>query len=849
LFLVLLTALLGVEVAVPHTRAARTTNAPRIDGLLDDGVWRLAQPSGSFRQTAPLDGHPSSEPTTFRVLYDDEALYVGLDLIQTRTPIVERLTRRDQDSESEWITVRIDTRGEGKTALLFGVNVSGVLVDAVITDPDDWNTDWDENFEARAERTPTGWSAELRIPFRALRFDHKLPVQSWGFQATRYIAQNQESDAWSYVSREVANPLTRFGRLDGLEALKAPGRFELRPFAAGEVRRLDATDQTSAHGSSGNWSAGLDLKWHITQDLILDGAVMPDFGQVEADQVILNLTNYETFLPEKRPLFLEGTDMLAFPLPVFYSRRIGFVPTNPTLRNDVMQMLVNAPRPAPIYGAAKVVGRLDENWAIGTVTAFTGRNEVVVQDLSSGGTSNVVVAAPTLSNVLRIKREWGAFGRLGAILTGNTTLEAKGGYPTLPDPSTGNLTQLCPSGATIAVGGRCFRDSYVAGVDGLWRSPSGDYVASGALLASLVHAGPPSTQLDGTSVGSGARSMGAWARVAKEGGKNILASVTYSGAGRTLDYNDMGFMQRQNIHDVVASVAYRTLTPGLLTLTTSSGLQVAQRRSLGGLDLGQIYELNTRLRLRSYWLVILAANAAPPRFDDRELGTGAALERGGYRGSRFELSTDPKRAVFVSLSGQAQAIQRDAYAYTGQLTVTLSPMARFTASLIPQITWFGGEYRSTSQTIPSSSVASGPEHVFGKLSAVSLGATLTASYTFAPRLSLQTYAQAFLAAGHFDALRAVVPPMGARVRIADLAAAPSPAMLPSGPDFAEAALNLNVVLRWEFHLGSTLFLVYSRSQLPPIGNVVAPAMLQPSALGTRASADVILLKLSYWWAT
>src|SRR5262249_45250197 len=161
---------------------------------------------------------------------------------------------------------------------------------------------------------------EIRIPLRVLRFDAGLPVQSWGFQATRFIAQRQEWDLWSYYPRDVATPVPYYGRLDDLRDLNGGGPLELRPFVLRFGRRRQTVTEMLASGYDGGGSAGLDLKLHLGPDLTLDGAVNPDFAQVEADQVILNLTNYETFLPEKRPLFLEGAEAFSFPIQVFYSR-------------------------------------------------------------------------------------------------------------------------------------------------------------------------------------------------------------------------------------------------------------------------------------------------------------------------------------------------------------------------------------------------------------------------------------------------------------------------------------------------------------------------------------------------
>jgi Domain of unknown function (DUF5916)/Carbohydrate family 9 binding domain-like len=847
LLLPLTTLVLALAPASLHVRAVKTVTPPTIDGRLDDAAWKAAEISDSFTQSYPTDGAAPSEHTTIRVLYDADAVYVGVDCEQLHAPILERLTRRDRDSESEWIGIQLDPRNEGKVAFTFGVNVAGVLVDALVT-PLDWNTDWDENWEARAAKTAQGWSAEFRIPFRVLRFDTTQSTQTWTFQVLRYIAQKQETDQWSYVPRDLGNPLSHLGHLDDLRDLKKGSSLELRPFVTGQGRRLEATDQTSGTGYSAAWSAGLDLKWHVAQDLTLDAAAYPDFAQVEADQVILNLTNYETFLPEKRPLFLEGTDVFAFPLQVFYSRRIGFAPTLPTLLTNnsngmATETLVNVPAPATIYGAAKLVGRVGSDWTVGALSAVTGRNEVAVQDVATGSRSDRLVAPLTAYNALRLRRELGGSGHIGLIATGSTTFETAGDYPS---SGAGTGTELCPSGTTPPTGSRCFRDSYVVGADALWRSPSGDYVANGAFIESIIHGGPAAVQLDGTSIGAGAHAPGGWVRVAKDGGKHFIASASYTGAGRTLDYNDLGFMPRQNLHEVDASLGYRTLEPGVLTIETSSAFAVAERRSLTGLDLGQTFELNTRFKLKSFWTAFIAADVAPSRFDDREVGTGLALERAGYLGAQLDLGTDPKRLVVVGLSTQAQAIQHDAQAFSAQASITLSPVPQFDISLAPLVTWSSGEPRYAGV---ATNAAGGSTPTFGKLDASSVGATLRANYTFAPRLSLQAYAQAFLAAGNFTDLRAPATPPNGRVRLSDIAAAPAPQAPPTtNPDFEQAALNLNIVLRWEYRLGSTFFLVYSRSQVPEIASVVEPVALQPRSLGTRASADVILAKLSYWWA-
>ena len=828
---------------VPHLAAVHTARPPLIDGRLDDPVWQAAPPTDAFTQQYPFDGSKPSERTQLRVLYDEDALYVSFDCDQINTPLVEKLTRRDRDSESEWVWVHIDSRNEGKSAYMFAVNISGSIADGQIIDQTTFSWEWDENWEGKALHRAGGWSVEIKIPIRVLRFDGSQPVQSWGFQAGRFIAQRQETLIWAYFPRDVATPLAFLGRLDDLRGLKGGGALELVPFGVGYARRQDASEGVmAASGFKLAGSAGLNLKWHLANDVTLDAAFNPDFAQVEADQVILNLTNFETFLPEKRPFFLEGIDAFSFPLQVFYSRRIGAAPLAPTVPGGSMP--ADVPSPATIYGAGKVVGRLGPAWSLGALSAITAENRVAVTSMS-GTTSTVIAAPPTAFNVLRLKRELGGAGHVGIIGTGSTTLDNASG----------------------------FRDAYLGGLDGRWRSHSADYVVSGAFIQSYIRGGPDIPQPDGTIIGPGATSPGGWARVAKEGGKHLLWSAEYTGAGRKLDYNDVGYMARQNLHLLKASLGWRVLDPGTYTVEKSAAFEVTQNRNLSGLDLGQLYELNGRLRLRNFSTVMLAADFAPARFDDREvfacpipdpacIGNGTALQRARYFGGRFELATDPRGLLYATLANQTQIIGAGTYATSAQGSVIVHALRQLDIELLPQLTWSAGEYRYARQSV----VANTDPFYFGKLTANSVSATLRASYTFTPQLTLQAYGQAFLAIGHFDDMVSITrtdaaTALDGKVRLTDLAnpaiampVQPPPAVQPPTPDFKDAAINVNVVFRWEYRLGSTIYFVYTHSQIPtvPVPTMMGfpnPTTLDPNAFRHGGTSDVFLLKFSSWWAS
>jgi hypothetical protein len=388
----------------PHARATRTQEAPILDGLLSDDAWAHALTESGFTQKFPNERTASTEPTTFRVLYDNDAIYIGIDCTQRTVPVVHRLTRRDRNVEADRVTIAIDTRGSGTSAFEFGVNASGVLTDSLRFNDTEIDTDWDEAWDARVTDTDHGWSAEIRIPLRILRFDEGA-THAWGLQVRRYISLLQETDEWSFIPRAGAGEVSRYGHLDGVEQLHPKRSVELRPFVLGRVDRRDPGTETLGSGTTPNVSAGVDLKWHARQDLTLDASINPDFAQVEADRLVFNLTNEEVLLPEKRPFFLEGRDLFATPLPLVYTRRIGRIaPPPPTLRDS--ESLVDPTAPASLFGAQKLTGSLGNRVSVGALSALAARNDVRVEG-PSGTRSRRPVEPLTAFSALRLRREFG----------------------------------------------------------------------------------------------------------------------------------------------------------------------------------------------------------------------------------------------------------------------------------------------------------------------------------------------------------------------------------------------------------------------------------------------------------
>jgi len=830
-----------VSNASPHLVATKTTAAPVLDGRLDDGIWELAASSNGFRQKFPHDGAAPSETTTVRVLYDDTAVYVGIDCPQREAPIVPRLTRRDRNAESDWISINLDTRADGKTAVEFLVNASGVLVDGARSNDVDYSVDWDENWEAQTWIGEAGWSAELRIPLRILRFA-RADVQSWGFQVRRYVSARQETDEWAYIPRSDAAEVSRYGRLDGLEHLKPSSVLELRPSALVRVRSRAATTDTVGTGTDVRPSAGLDLKWHPTQDLTVDATFNPDFAQVEADQVVLNLSTFEVFKPEKRPFFLEGADLVAprLNLPLVYTKRIGRAPDLPQLRG--VEKLVDLPEPSPIYGATKLTGRLSERLSVGTLSALTGRNDVDVQ-LDGGARQSRLIEPLTSYNVLRLKRDVGDNAHIGLLATATSRGEDTGAYaPSLDHPG----MVVCPNqtradgtteALTVARGSRCFHDAYVIGVDARLRH--GDWITTGQIVATAIEHGPTRTVVDGTRIGAGDVAPASDFYVGKEGGKHFVTWTWFGNAARKVDFNDLGFMWRQNVRYVLTGMEYRTLDPWWETLETHHGFEVNAADNLSGLRVIRDASAYTIWKLASFWESRLAVGVHAQRFDDREVGDGTALERDTSEWARFRLLSDPRARVAFMAAGQYTWV-RAGFAASADATVTWRVLPQLDIELSPQASVSGGEPRYATDGSVSGA------HLYGPLEAKNVSATLRATYTFLPRLSLMTYAQMFLASGHYGALSAA--PAGGTDQVVRLSQLTKATETGGNPDFQQGAMNVNASLRWEYRLGSLLSFVYARAQAPAVTlGATENGSIDLRSIGRAPAVDLFYVKMSYFW--
>jgi hypothetical protein len=824
-----------------------------IDGKLDDPVWQLAVPSSIFRQKVPNDGAPATETTTLRVLYDDTAVYVAFDCPQAHVPVMQRLTRRDRWVEADAVIFDLGTRGDHKSSFEFAVNASGVLYDAIRYNDTDYSQDWDENWDAATNVTEHGWTAEFRIPMRILRFPTR-PVQSWDLQASRWISALQEGDDWAYYPRTVGGEVSHYGRLDDLEGLEARTPLEFRPFIVGRLRRRDPAVGQLASGTDVWGSAGVDFKWHPTAELTLDATVNPDFAQVEADQVVLNLSTAPTYYPEKRPFFLEGIDALSTPFQLLYTRRIGRVAPIPVLRTDQTnnELLVDVPEPATIYGAAKLTGRISEHWSVATVQAVTAPSDVQVQ-LADGSRVSRRLDPLTSFNAVRLKRDLGDNAHVALMATAVTHAEDTERYPLLlpsanyPPPVTAlcpipvQLTPLQQTTLTVPPNGRCTNDAYVGSVDWKWRSADGDWAITGQVAGTVLENGPVRPVADGTRIHPGDVGWGAYTEVRKDGGKHWVGGAFADVESRAFAIDDLGYNTRANQITSVWDFERRDLDPFGPFLEHHIILHYSETFDFAGTRVSQPFYFFEIAKLKNFWFVNANLHYRSDRFDDREVGDGTALERRARVGTEFEVDTNPTKPVMGSVYQNVDVVP-DALDMSGNAGASFKVLPQWDLDLLPTWQWSFGEPRFATYGGPG-------QYLFGKLDGRSIGATLRTTYTFMPRLTLQAYAQLFLASGHYsDISQFQSNAAGPRPLVHVTSLTPYGGALQRNPDFEQGVLNINVVLRWEYMLGSILYVVYTRAQVPTtvLGSTDV-GTLNLGAVGRAPTSDAVLVKLSYWW--
>jgi len=830
----------------PALIAVRTDKPPDIDGKLDDAPWQNARVETSFTQNFPDEAKSPTENTELRVLYDDDAIYIAIRCFDSHPDqIVGRLTRRDRDIDSDKVTVDISSKNDKASAYHFQVNAAGVQLDGIRFNDTDMGTDWDGRWYSATTRDDQGWTAEMKIPLVTLRYNGD--VSSFGFQVRRYLLRRGEIDEWSFVPRTAKGEVSYYGTIDGITGLHAKRLAEALLYVSG--RSTFRNNQGSFDGTDPSGNIGADLKLGITPALTLDGTINPDFGTVEADQIVLNLSTIETYLPEKRPFFLEGADLFATRFNLFYSRRVGATPPSSTLSGSAVQ---TDPQPdGRIWGALKLTGLIGDRTSIGALDAVTSREDVTIARTPGAASEKLLVEPLSNFTVLRLRREFGTNSSIGMLGTAVNRLEPTGAAA----PQMGDLCPVPYSTAFVTlkppvpINGRCTNDAYTGGLDTTLRTADGEWGFGAQVIGSLIENGPDREIPDGTVVRSGSKGVGMMSEAGRYGGENWLFKVGYSNASPELQINDAGFLDQANFHDGYASLTWRTTKPTEHLLNAAVELWMEHRRDWELMDnLSTDPHVDATVQLANLWTLSALFSPYYPRWvENRETQDGARTQRIGGTYANFDIKTDPNKPVVLELTGALDKRLRG-WAWKGTVMLSLRPVPALELDVIPNGNWTYGAPRFIGVDAPDG-MPDGPRtYYFADLDSKEIDVTLRATYAFTRTLSLQAYLQPFFASGHYSRVTAAnatgVNPLLTLDSFHD-------ATLPSGvtsTDFRDGEVNVNLFVRWEYMPLSALWLVYTRNQQQaPYDPMEGPGKIRFDRFSGGPTTDVILLKLSYLW--
>jgi len=841
-----------------RARAVRRSGPIAIDGRLDDATWTAATKYSGFIQRFPKDAAAPTVETRFAVVYDDEAMFVGVWADDPHPELVRALlTRRDADAPADAITIAFDSYHDRRTAYAFQLNAAGVQRDMLLFDDSAQDDTWDAVWTGKVAMTAAGWTAEYRIPLSQLRFA-SADVQEWGFQVVRTLGRNGEQDSWSPWPRTAPQVVSKFGVIDGIEHLRSTSRLEILPYVTGGFQRIPVDDGDPLNKQFG-WrrNIGLDLKYGLGPAFTLSATLNPDFGQVEADPSNVNLSANELFFAEKRTFFLEGSDLFKLPIGngdnplegAFYSRRIGAAPPEPDDHD-----FLKAPQSTTIYGAAKLTGKTPSGWSVGVLDAVTGKEsaEVVFDDVRS----TPVVAPLTNYAIARIKRDLGE-GKtsIGVSATAvNRELEGTGLEKSRHD-------QAYTSGVQLQH--RWADDAWIANVNllGSWVHGTQEAIADTQKNArhyfqrpdaSDVHVDLTRTSLSGLAARWTIGQMGD----TKHWRYGLGGDVRTPG----LELNDAGFQQRADRIAPYATLQYRENTPSKYLLTWGSFVNVSSTENFEPRLLETALEYNVNGQLANYWEVSTGGGVTRTRWSTDALRGGRTLRVDPSIWNYFVMNTDKRRSVWFFLNGYGS---RNATSGFLDGLIELSATIQARSNLDVSVGSSAYARSDPLQYIDEAADLDGQSHfVFGRIHQTQASMTLRVNWTFSPHLALQAYAQPFIASGRFDELKDVNDP-GAR------AYADRFAVLGSGdyqlsdgtyhvmrngqsyrfdqPDFNFRQLRSTVVLRWEYLPGSNVFAIWSHGRTSDTlddGRFRFGRDL--GDLGSAASENIVMIKANYW---
>jgi hypothetical protein len=823
---------------------------PRIDGRLDDSAWTEGVWAGDYTQQLPVEGAPPSQPTELKILYDDRNIYFAIRVHDDPAQVHRNPGRRD-DITGDIVGICFDSYNDKRTGFEFDLTAGGGKIDLILGNGEfEWDTSWDAVWDGKVAQNDSGWTAEVRVPLSQLRFGPQ-DEQVWGMHAWRWIDRNQEEDQWQLIPRQNTGRLYQFGELHGIRGLPKPLRLELLPHVVGNLRSGPLVPDSSDLSGS----MGLDAKLGLTTNFTLDGTVNPDFGQVEADPSVVNLTAYETFYEEKRPFFLEGRKILSFEIEdadqLFYTRRIGHAPSrDPSLEGaDVLSM----PEMTTILTALKVTGKTAGGLSTGLLQSLT--QQETAQISAPPGTADVVVEPFASYTVARLHKDWnrGNTG-LGGMLTSTHRWISDSALAFLP-------TQATTGGLDFV---RYFANrAWVLEASGFLSRLSGDREAIRALQTNAVHyyQRPDATHLGVDSSATSLFGHGGSVRFGRSGQGRLRLNGHFLWYSPGLDFNDLGYLRQADDLSNQVFLGWDESVPRAIFRSYALRLSREDHWDFGGLHTRAKTAAEASGQLANKWQAQLGL-AYEDRVDTRMLRGGPALRWHDFYTASGVLGTDPSQHVQASVHSE-YSWARDDDSRSGYLQgdVGVRPSSRL--SLAGAVRYEG--LRDNLQYAATASTDAGTRWVLARLEQETWSFTLRLNLAVTPDLTVQYYGSPFISMGHFTAYKRATDPLAEAnadryhlfgtgeiaydpdantYEVTEAGGGPSYSF--PNPDFSFRQFRSNLVVRWEWKPGSSLYVVWSQGRTGSVPSWDPSLGSNWKALWQTRPDNVFLVKLSYW---
>lgn len=840
----------------------RTDMEIRIDGVDDEDAWNVVDWGSNFTQTSPYAGEAPSQQTAFKILYDDNNLYILVRAYDDQPELIERrLTRRDQN-EGDWISIGIDSYNDNLTAFNFGVSAAGVQRDLITTNDDNRDDSWNAVYYTKVQIDDKGWIAEFRIPLSQIRFSEQHE-QHWGFQVSRYIFRQQEDTHWVFIPRDVDGWVSNWGEINGIYDIKPKLEIEIIPYIVTKIDRYEAEEGNPfATGKNESVSMGIDGKVSISNDFTLNFTINPDFGQVEADPSEVNLSAFESFFREQRPFFIEGKGIFDFPVSIggghqrneglFYSRRIGRSPHYyPSLGEGEY---VDMPRQTNILAAFKLSGKTKKGLSIGIMESITP--ETNAQISSPSGDREIIVEPLTNYFLARVQQDFNE---------GNTTI---GGMLTstnrkIENTSLDFLPNFSYSGGLDFK--HYFKDrTYEIAAIGFFSRVQGteeaiyDLQNSSARYyqrpdVSHVNVDPSLTNLSG---------FGGGLRFGKVGNGHFRFGSMLNYRSPGFDVTDVGYLRNVDELNFIQWFGYEWWDP----FSIFNRLRLNSSFWTGwdgiGRNLYQGIELNLNTEFKNFWGLGMGLSHDGDYLNRFELRGGPGMIQPPNSHGWIYIRTDGRKKLTFSFNtSQRFGVQGSQNLHYYSFNIQYRASAALSLSVRPNYSVRKNEL----QYIGTYMVNNENQYIVSQIDSKQFSVSFRADFSLSPYLSVQYYAQPFIYAGKYSNFKNVVNGVAdqyvdryhsftdseiffneaGKAYNVDMDTDGNTDFTIANPNFNFFQFNSNLVVRWEYARGAALYLVWSqgRTGYGEIGDFNFGSNID--ALFDVKPHNIFLLKFSY----